>query len=159
MVSVLVVGAGIIGTALADRLAGQGISVTLVDAGEVGAGTSRTSQAWLNSNHKRPRSYHDLNVAGMAAWRELAAGFDSPGWYAPLGHLVWGGSEIISRVEELRAWDYPAELITPAAAMAREPEMRVPDRATVGYFPGEAHVLADAAARALAGRAAGNGAV
>src|SRR5690348_5894597 len=140
MVSVLVVGAGIIGTALADRLAGQGIPVTLVDAGDVGAGTTRTSQAWLNSNHKRPRSYHDLNVAGIAAWQELAAGFGDPGWYAPTGHLAWGGPEIARRVEELRGWDYAAELITPAAAMAREPELRVPDGATVAYFAGEAHL-------------------
>ncbi|MFL6073712.1 MAG: NAD(P)/FAD-dependent oxidoreductase [Mycobacteriales bacterium] len=159
MVSVLVVGAGIIGTALADRLAGEGVPVTLVDSGDVAAGTTRTSTAWLNSNHKRPRSYHDFNVAGMAAWQELAGGFGTPGWYAPTGHLAWGGAEIARRVEELRAWDYPAELISADEAAAREPELRVPAGATVAVFPGEAHVLPDTAARALATRAAGNGAV
>src|SRR2546423_9662797 len=111
MVSVLVVGAGIIGTALADRLASEGVPVTLVDSGDVGAGTTRTSLAWLNSNHKRPRSYHDFNVTGMAAWRELAGGVGTPGWDAPTRHLAPGGAPNTSPGQELRARDYPAQLV------------------------------------------------
>lgn len=72
---VVVIGGGIVGTATAYRLAEGGARVTLVDAGELGRGTSASSFAWLNSAHKRPRAYHDLNVAGMAEHAALGREF------------------------------------------------------------------------------------
>lgn len=59
-----VVGAGVIGACLALRLAEAGGQVTLLDQDEPGQATSRWSYAWLNSNDKSPRAYHELNHAG-----------------------------------------------------------------------------------------------
>ncbi len=64
---VVVVGAGVLGASVAYRLAGAGCRVTILEAAQVGAGTSGCSFAWLNSSRKTPRAYHDLNAAGMAA--------------------------------------------------------------------------------------------
>src|SRR5438445_9447373 len=68
----VIVGAGIIGAALAARLADSDTSVTVVEADQPGRGTSASSLAWANANGKPPRAYHDLNVAGIRAWREWA---------------------------------------------------------------------------------------
>ena len=70
---VVVVGAGIIGASVAARLATVGLRVTLLDQDQPGRATSRWSFAWLNSNDKAPRPYHDLNHAGMKAWARARA--------------------------------------------------------------------------------------
>jgi glycine/D-amino acid oxidase-like deaminating enzyme len=60
---------------VADRLAADGATVTVVDAVRSGSGTSGSSFAWLDSNGKLPRHYHDLSVRAMDAWARLADGF------------------------------------------------------------------------------------
>ena len=112
MTHVAVVGAGIIGAALADRLAHRGVSVSVVDSGQPGTGTSGTSLAWLNANQKLPRHYHDMSVRAMADWRRLAEGFGMPCWYVPTGSLTWAETDdqraaLSRRVERLRSWDAP----------------------------------------------------
>src|SRR6516162_4966144 len=83
----VVVGAGILGASVAARLAEAGMRVTLLDQDQPGRGTSRWSFAWVNSNDKGPRPYHDLNHAGLRAWAELAPGLDGAAWYRPAGNL------------------------------------------------------------------------
>ena len=72
----VVIGAGILGASVAARLAAAGLRVTLLDQDQPGRATSRWSFAWINSNDKGPRPYHDLNHAGMRAWAELAPDLD-----------------------------------------------------------------------------------
>src|SRR4029077_14168753 len=83
----VVMGAGIVGAAVAARLAAAGQRVTLLDQDQPGRATSRWSFAWLNSNDKAPRPYHDLNHAGMKAWGDLAPALDGDAWYRPAGHV------------------------------------------------------------------------
>jgi glycine/D-amino acid oxidase-like deaminating enzyme len=160
---VVVVGAGIVGTALAVRLAEAGARVSLVDGQEPGTGTTATSMAWLNANRKEPRGYFELNTAAMAGWERLAAAFADPPWYAPTGHLTWArgdgaGAELVARVERLRSWGYAADLVTGAEAAALEPAVAVPAGATAAFFPGEGFLHGRQAAAALAHRAAELGA-
>src|SRR6478609_1761233 len=115
----VVIGAGILGAAVAARLAAAGLRVTLLDQDEPGRATSRWSFAWLNSNDKAPRAYHDLNHAGMRAWAELAPDLDGDAWYRPAGHL---------------------ELATADAARL-EPALRVPPGAVAAFFPEEGYLL------------------
>src|SRR5205814_1821542 len=71
----VVIGAGILGASVAARLASAGMRVTLLDRDQPGRATSRRSLAWLNSNDKAPRHYHDLNHPGLRAWaRSHSAG-------------------------------------------------------------------------------------
>src|ERR1700722_8616118 len=112
----VVIGAGVLGASVAARLAAAGMQVTLLEADQPGRATSRWSFAWLNSNNKAPRPYHDLNQAGMRAWAELAPDLDGAAWYRAVGHVELaaseaGQSELAARVERLTEWGYPARLI------------------------------------------------
>ena len=125
----VVVGAGILGASVAARLATVGLRVTLLDQDQPGRATSRWSFAWLNSNDKVPRPYHDLNHAGMKAWAQLAPDLDGDVWYRPSGHVelaTAGTGELEARVKRLTDWGYPARFIDAAEAAALEPALRIP---------------------------------
>jgi glycine/D-amino acid oxidase-like deaminating enzyme len=157
--SIAVVGAGIIGAAVADRLAAEGAAVTVVDAERPGSGTSGSSFAWLNSNEKLPRHYHDLSVRAMDAWARLAADFGQPRWYAPTGNVIWADAgELSERLHRLHEWDYPAEELTTRQLADLEPSLRPPATAQIAYFPAEGFVHGEQAVAALLARARSAGA-
>jgi D-hydroxyproline dehydrogenase subunit beta len=142
----VVIGAGILGASLAARLAADGQRVTLLDQDQPGRATSRWSFAWINSNDKGPRPYHDLNHAGIRAWAELAPDLDGDAWYRPSGHVelaASGAAELESRVRRLTDWDYPARLVSLAEAAALEPALDVPSDAAAAFFPDEGYILTE----------------
>jgi D-hydroxyproline dehydrogenase subunit beta len=145
----VVIGAGVLGASVAARLAGAGMCVTLLEEDQPGRGTSRWSFAWVNSNDKGPKPYHDLNHAGIRAWAELAPGLDGAAWYRPAGNLELatsesGRAELAVRVARLAGWGYPARLIDAAEAAEIEPALRLPGPGTVAaWFPGEAYLLTE----------------
>ncbi len=147
--SCVVIGAGVLGAAVAARLATAGLDVALLEQDQPGRATSRWSFAWLNSNDKAPRAYHDLNHAGMQAWAELAQELDGSSWYRPTGHVELATSEaeaaqLAARVRRLAEWGYPARLIDAAEAIALEPSLRLSwPAATAAWFPDEAYVLTE----------------
>jgi glycine/D-amino acid oxidase-like deaminating enzyme len=152
----VIVGAGIIGAALAARLADADAAVTVVEADQPGRGTSGSSLAWANANDKPPRAYHDLNVAGMRAWRAWADRLGGD-WFRPGGSIHWAdpadpaeAANLAEHVATLAAWDYPARLLTPAQALHLEPELALPPEVReVAYFPEEAYLLTGPAVGAL----------
>ena len=143
----VVAGAGVLGVCLTARLAGAGAEVVLLEQDQPGQGATRSSFAWLNSNDKAPRAYHELNHAGMRAWAELAGDLGGGVWYRPTGNLEWavsaaGRAELAARVRRLRTWGYPARLIGTAEAAELEPSVRLPRPAPgVAWFPGEGYLL------------------
>jgi D-hydroxyproline dehydrogenase subunit beta len=145
----VVIGAGVLGASVAARLAGAGMRVTLLEADQPAHGTSRWSFAWVNSNDKGPRPYHDLNHAGIRAWAELAPDLNGAAWYRPAGNLelatsASGRAELAARVERLAGWGYPARLIEAAEAAELEPALLLPDpETTIAWFPGEAYLLTE----------------
>ena len=158
---VVVVGAGILGAAVAARLAGAGLRVTLLDQDQPGRATSRWSFAWINANDKGPRPYHDLNHAGIRAWAELAPDLDGDAWYRPSGHVelaTAGTGELQARVQRLTGWGYPARLVDAAEAAALEPALRVPPDAAAAFFPGEGYLLTEPLIARLVARAESHGA-
>ena len=163
MMHVVLLGAGMIGAALADTLVHAGVSVTVIDAERPGSGTSGSSLAWLNANQKLPRHYHDLSVRAMAGWRDLAREFGSPPWYVPTGSLTWVRTDeerdaLDRRLERLRSWGYAAEELSAGRAAELEPALRVPSGAQVAYFADEGFVHGDLAVEALLARATAGGA-
>jgi glycine/D-amino acid oxidase-like deaminating enzyme len=156
----VVIGAGILGAAVAARLAAAGLRVTLLDQDEPGRATSRWSFAWINSNDKAPRPYHDLNHAGMRAWAELAPDLDGDAWYRPVGHVelaTAGSGELDARVRRLTEWGYPARLVSPAEASELEPALRLPAPAAA-FFPDEGYLLTEPLITRLVARAESHGA-
>ena len=78
--SVVVIGAGMVGSSIACHLSQRGVNVTVLDQRsnllptainddiDPGVATSSTF-AWLNANDKSPLSYMQLNQLGMEVWR------------------------------------------------------------------------------------------
>jgi glycine/D-amino acid oxidase-like deaminating enzyme len=128
---VIVIGGGIIGATLTYRLTQAGAGVTLLEARQLGGGTSTTSFAWLNANDKPPFPYHQLNVDGMAEWQTLARELGHAPWLHRSGHVEWdqqadGPTRLREKVTRLRAWGYPAELLPVRELAGLEPDLVAP---------------------------------
>ncbi|MDI3339002.1 MAG: FAD-dependent oxidoreductase [Sphaerobacter sp.] len=141
---VAIIGAGVVGAAVAFRLAAGGAQVHLVDAGQPGGGTSSASFAWVNGNQKTPRDYFDLNVAGLREHLRLRDELGAAPWLHPGGNLVWATDpvatdELAQRVRRLQAWGYAAEWRSAAQVTAElEPGIAFPrPDLSVAYFPDE----------------------
>jgi hypothetical protein len=95
---IVVIGAGIMGASIAYHLAKRGAQVTILEKEAPASGTTRNSFAWMNSSGKSPRSYYELNLAGMLGWRrlELEIGSDLPIQWG--GGISWGpaGAELVA---------------------------------------------------------------
>src|SRR3712207_421228 len=158
---VVVIGAGVYGAAVADALTRRGAHATVVDAGAPGGGTSGATFSWTNSCGKQPRSYHDLNVAGMEAHRRLAADVPHGGWYHETGNLEWAVDErdaLRAKVAGVLDYGYEARWLRRDEALALEPDLdpaALPDDG-IAYFPREGwvepvpmigHLLATAVSR------------
>ena len=160
----MVIGAGVLGASVATQLAGSGVRVTLLEQDQPGRATSRWSFAWLNSNGKSPRPYHDLNHAGIRAWADLAPDLDGAAWYRPVGNIELATSpaaraEMTARVRRLTGWNYDARLVDAAEAAALEPSLRPSEPGTmVAWFPGEGYLLTEPLIARLVAQARNHGA-
>lgn len=144
---IAVIGAGVLGSAVAAELAVRNADVTIFDADRPGSGTSGLSFAWVNSSSKEPAGYHDLNVAGMAVHRrQTDEGWDA---FVPTGRLAYATDptevvDLAATVERLVGRGYPAELISADRARELEPTMIIPGgMEPVGWFPSEGHCWPD----------------
>jgi glycine/D-amino acid oxidase-like deaminating enzyme len=142
----IVIGAGVVGLCVAERLAAAGDRVIVVDRSGPGAGTSGTSFVWLNANSKVPRAYHQLNVDGVEAWRRASQDSRTTAWLHLNGRIQWASGEAaIAALETAAAataaWGYPVEAITVAAATRLEPDLLIPPDAQVRVWPTEGFLV------------------
>ncbi|MEO3797479.1 FAD-binding oxidoreductase [Nonomuraea sp. B10E15] len=157
---VVVIGAGVVGAAVAAGLTRRGAQVTVLEARTPGSGTTSTSVAWINANNKTPKEYFDLNHAAVWAHHQL------PGdWHFPTGNLECAATDehkglLEERVARLLALGYPVERVTARRARALEPDLvPPPGGAEYVFFPGEAYVLPLRLLGRLLGEARDRGAV
>jgi glycine/D-amino acid oxidase-like deaminating enzyme len=144
---VAVIGVGVAGASVGWNLSRGGAEVILIDEGQPGEGVTNWSFSWVNASNKTERrSYFDLNVAGMAAHRELAGSIGPQSWWYPSGHLRWADdpaaeAKLLGTAELLAGWDYRVEVCRGAEVRCRlEPALAVPDKAPVVFYPDEAWV-------------------
>lgn len=162
---VAVIGAGIVGAAVARELVRKGAVVTVFEQRFPGHGTSSTSFAWINSHSKEPDTYHRLNVEGCAEHRRLARESAAPpSWYFETGNLVWADERttplLEERVRRLQARGYPHRWLEPSEARALEPDVLLPSTAVrIGFFPEEGYVFPLVLLARLLGEARDHGAV
>lgn len=144
--TVIVVGAGIVGASVAYRLAAAGAAVTLLDAGRPGGGTSAATFAWINANSKGPFAYHLLNVCGMAEHLTLCRELEDDTWLHASGNLEWAVGEraeaaLRARTERLRGWGYPVERLSCREVSRFEPALALPPGVEEAVlFPTEGYV-------------------
>ncbi len=152
---IVVIGGGVIGAALTWRLAQAGAGVTLVEANSLASGTSSTSFAWLNSNSKPPLAYHRLNHAGLREHSALRDEFGDAPWLHLIGNLTWeqpaiqgasepdvpiSGEPLSAKIERLRGWDYPVDVLDRREVARRFPELAPPeDVERFAHFPHEGY--------------------
>ncbi|MFC5751778.1 NAD(P)/FAD-dependent oxidoreductase [Actinomadura rugatobispora] len=139
---VAVIGAGVVGAAVAAGLTRRGAEVVLLDRDVPGAGTTATTIAWINSNNKDPDHYFAFNHAGVRAHHALAAGGGD--WFVPTGSLEVAASDehrgwLAERVAKLRSRAYPVRYLTADEVRELEPDLVRPDGADYAFFPEEAH--------------------
>jgi glycine/D-amino acid oxidase-like deaminating enzyme len=124
--NVTVVGAGIVGAAIACSLARRGVAVTVVDRGQPGSGATSHSFAWINATAKHPVSYHNFNRRSLGMWDRFARGLDADVGLRWGGQLEWAATvdsaaELRSRAQQLQAWGYPCQMIDGARMAQLEP--------------------------------------
>ena len=126
---VTVVGAGIVGGAIAFYLARAGADVTLIDAGEPGMGATSHSFAWINGFGKEPRHYSGLNRRSLDTWDRFARLLDADIGLRWGGQLTWAATDedaeaLSKNVARLQSWGYVARMIDEAEMMRLEPGLK-----------------------------------
>ncbi|MEM6275676.1 MAG: FAD-dependent oxidoreductase, partial [Pseudomonadota bacterium] len=133
MSRVVIIGAGIVGAAIAERVAVAGLDVLVVDGGLPGA--TAASFGWINASYYLNDAHFRLRADGLRAWRELTARLDLPVTWQ--GTLSWGQGDIVAEERALRELGYPVERLGADEIATLETSLRnVPDAAL--RFPGEA---------------------
>jgi len=155
---VVVIGAGIVGTATARELAVRGVAVTLVDRGEVSGGTTGLGEGNVLASDKDAGPELELTLAGIDVYDEIDARLGAEAQVRRKGALIvhpdratWAAEP--ERVERLRAAGVEAELLDAEAVRAREPAL-TGGLHGASFFPRDLQCAPRAIARALAREAA-----
>ncbi|MEL6570403.1 MAG: FAD-dependent oxidoreductase [Pseudomonadota bacterium] len=135
---IIIVGAGIIGAAIAYHL--RDAEVTVVDAGAVASGASGRSFGWINASFYADEAHHALRRVGITAWRELGMAVN---WS---GCLLWEG-DLTAQEDHLTALGYPVQRLPRAEISALEPAVAAPAEALL--LPDEGAVDAGQVAQTL----------
>ena len=154
---VTVIGAGIVGGAIAFHLASRGAEVTLIDARRPGMGASSHSFAWINAFGKEPRHYNELNRRSLDTWDRFARLLDMDIGLRWGGQLTWAATdseanELIENVEKLQSWGYVARLIDESEMRSLEPGLDPGPVVAAALSDNDGHVIATLAAQACARR-------
>jgi glycine/D-amino acid oxidase-like deaminating enzyme len=146
---IAVIGAGIVGAAIAHRLAELGRPVLLLDRSDPKSESNATAASFaaVTAREQTPRTLLDLSRAAMEDYRRLAWKFAPAPWYHVAGSLAWFGDRakaaaLQEQVQRLRDWGYAAEMLPAGAVLADlEPGLTFADPGTpVAWFPVEAWV-------------------
>lgn len=133
---VAVIGAGVVGAAIARELAEAGRAVTLVDS-RPGGIASRGSFAWLNAASAEDDHYCLVRQRALALWRRLAGERpDCP--VAFPGMLLWElpPDRLGAMARTLRGLGHPAKLVDRAAIARLQPGLSAPPEAAL-WLPTE----------------------
>ena len=154
---VAVVGAGIVGGAIAFHLARRGAEVTLIDAGEPGSGATSHSFAWINSFGKEPRAYGALNRRSLDTWDRFVRLLDADVGLRWGGHLTWAASDedaaaLARNVARLQSWGYVARMVDESVMLRLEPGLRPGIVKAAAYSENDGHVQGTRVAQTCASR-------
>ena len=137
---IAIIGAGIVGAAIAYRLAEAGQNVTVIEAGAPASGASGRSFGWINASFFADEAHFKLRSEGIAAWRRLSMpDVRWPGclWFEDEGA---GFDQMAAALFEM---GYPVERLDGEAVALAEPGLATPPSRALrfaGEGVGEARV-------------------
>ncbi len=142
---IIIVGAGIIGSAIAFQLTRRHRNVTVVEGSQPGSGATLASYAWINSRDKEPRQYHDLNRRSLDMWPRFARDLNADIGLRWGGEMRWtatedGAADLLDQAERLRSWGYPVIEMSRDHARAMEPGVVMEPFTSAVYCGIEGHV-------------------
>jgi glycine/D-amino acid oxidase-like deaminating enzyme len=158
---VVVVGAGVIGASVAYHLARRGARVHCVDrADRPASGTTEIGFATATAYRRFPKSYFELNQAGIAEHAALAGEFAPAPWWHRTGTVAWTDDESFAGyLAQLGEWGCPVDRYAGAeAAGALGSSVVFPATGTVAVLPAEGWIDAVAFTRHLLDEAVSLGA-
>jgi D-hydroxyproline dehydrogenase subunit beta len=148
MEKIVIIGAGLIGAALAFRLSREGAAVTVVEAGLPAQAASGRSFGWINASYSLSDQHFALRLAGMEAHRRLAD--QLPGHHQTNGCLWWEeeGEDFANTAQRLETAGYTLQRLTRGQVRELEPALRQPPEEAL-FFPTEGAVDPAALTHAL----------
>jgi glycine/D-amino acid oxidase-like deaminating enzyme len=158
----VVIGAGIVGSAIAMELAERDLRPVLVDQARSARGASTRSFASLSAFGTDPVAHYELACAAMASWSRWAERLGEVG-YRRAGELRWAadpreGCELAGQVERARSRGYPIMPIDEAELRRLLPAAEPGPVEAASYAPQDGQVEPDlvvAACRAATKAAGG----
>ena len=152
--TVVVIGAGMVGAATANELHRRDVDVLLLDAGEVSGGTTGLGEGNVLCSDKDAGPELELTVLGRALYAELDARFGPVAQIRRKGALVvhpdaqsWADEP--ARLQRLHAAGVEGELIDPDRVRELEPALSGAVHGAL-HVPGDLQCAPRAIARALA---------
>lgn len=123
---IVVVGAGVLGSAIAWRLAESGHQVTVLDP-DPGGQASAGSLAWLNASFAADPVYNRLRHESLELWEGLKARHPDLPILFP-GAILWHQEhfDLPGILEAQKILGRPAAMLDSAAHMTREPDVPAP---------------------------------
>ncbi|MEM6728914.1 MAG: FAD-binding oxidoreductase [Pseudomonadota bacterium] len=148
MATHIVIGAGIIGACIAERLARAGEDVLLIDgASGPACGATAASFGWINASFYQDAAHFRLRDAGLSTWRDLGRRIKLPPPDAR-GALSWDG-DLDTQERELTALGYAVERLPGGRRIAAlEPALLDPPQDAL-LFTEESAIDAGQATRAI----------
>jgi len=134
---VIVVGAGLIGAAIAFRLAQKGVAVTVIEAASPAARASGQTFGWINACFYQNPHHHQLRAQSIEAYPRLLrdARSQAVNWQ---GCLWWEetGDAFDKMVQDLGDLEYPFRELGRAEFAEMSPQIAAPPERAL-YFPHE----------------------
>lgn len=151
---IVVVGAGVIGAAIANQLAQAGHQVTVVDRVGPAGDASGRSFGWINASFFADDAHFRLRSAGIEAWRRTdVRGLTWSGslWYEE------DGDGLEAMHAQLKRFNYPVELVDTEHFKSLEPHVETPPKRAL-RLPSEAAADTGLVTQSLLARAQAHGA-
>ena len=144
---VVIVGAGIMGAALARAVAARGAEVCVLDQAGVASGASGQSFGWVNASFYADAPHFALRAEGIEAYRRLCRDLSLPVRFS--GALCWeeSGQALARQAADLEALGYDAEIVGADDLAWMEPAVAGVEEAV--FFRQEAAVEAGALTHGL----------
>lgn len=157
MQQIAIVGAGIMGAALALALSRRGATVTVIEGAVPASGASGASFGWLNASFYASPAHHRLRAAALDAHRRLAAEVGPVPTRWPGCLWFEAADETMDRMaDDLGALGYPLRMLDRGAVRQAEPHLAAPPERAL-LFPGEGATDLAALTRAVLAAAMAQG--